>query len=83
MGRTPRMLAPHSKRVVIVACHPKQELADVGYADGQVLLVRLDDGAEIAVRRPATSELSALAWNAAGTMLAFGTEDGDAGLLTL
>jgi hypothetical protein len=53
-----------------------------GYSDGTILMVRLTDGAEILVRRRATP-VSALAWNARGTLLAFAGEDGDAGLLEL
>ena len=83
MGKTPRMLAPHETRVVAVACHPKQEVTAVGYADGMVLLVRLEDGAEILVRRPDGNSVSALAWSHGGTHMAFGTEEGAAGLLSL
>jgi hypothetical protein len=54
-----------------------------GYGDGTVLMVRLEDGAEILVRRNGDAAVSALAWNAKGTLLAFGTEDGNAGLLNL
>ena len=46
-----------------------------------MLIVRLEDGAEILVRRNGGEPVSALAWNAKGTLLAFGTEDGDAGIL--
>ncbi len=46
-------------------------------------MVRLNDGAEILVRKPGATPVSALAWNAKGTLLAFATEDGDAGLLAL
>jgi hypothetical protein len=52
-----------------------------GYSNGTVLIVRLEDGAEILVRRNGGGPVSALAWNARGTLLAFGTEDGDAGIL--
>jgi hypothetical protein len=52
-----------------------------GYSDGTVLIVRLEDGAEILVRRNGSEPVSALAWNAKGTLLAFGTEGGDAGML--
>jgi WD40 repeat protein len=83
MGKQPRMLAPAQARVNAVACHPKQEIAAVGYADGMLLLVRLDDGAEILVRRPGESPISALGWEASGAKLAFGTEGGDAGILVL
>jgi WD40 repeat protein len=83
MGKTPRMLAPHSARVVAVACHPAQDVAAVGYADGMLLMIRLEDGAEILVRKPDDDVVSALAWNHRGGSLAFGTEGGAAGILTL
>jgi hypothetical protein len=35
------------------------------------------------VRRRGAAPVSALAWNAKGTLLAFAAEDGDAGLLPL
>lgn len=83
MGKQPRMLAPAQARVSGVACHPKQPIAAVGYADGMVLLVRLDDGAEILVKRPGESPVSAIGWDATGARLAFGTEGGEGSLLTV
>jgi WD40 repeat protein len=83
MGKTPRMLAARDRRVVAVACHPRQEVVAVGYDDGMVLLVRVEDAAEVLAKRPDGGPVSALAWNAAGTMLAFGTEEGEAGVVDL
>jgi len=83
MGKEPAMLAPLQARVSMVACHPKQDILAAGYSDGTVLMVRLNDGAEILVRRNGSAAVSALAWNAKGTLLAFAAEDGDAGLLAL
>jgi WD40 repeat protein len=83
MGRAPAMLAPAQSTVEVVAPHPKDGIVAVGYADGLVLLVRLDDGAEILARKPASAPVTALAWNASGSMLAFGSEDGDAGIIDL
>lgn len=83
MGKEPAMLAPLQARVSAVACHPKQDLLAAGYSDGTVLMVRLADGAEILVRRNGGAAVSGLAWNAKGTLLAFGAEDGDAGLVPL
>jgi WD40 repeat protein len=83
MGKEPAMLAPMQARVAMVACHPKQDILATGYSDGTILMVRLTDGAEILVRRNGPAPVSALAWNAKGTLLAFATEDGDAGLLEL
>lgn len=83
MGKAPQMLAPTQSRVAVVACHPSQEVVATGLEDGLVLLVRVEDGAEIIARRPGPAAVSALAWNAAGSMLAFGTEDGEAGVVSL
>jgi WD40 repeat protein len=83
MGKEPAMLAPLQARVSMVACHPKQDILAAGYSDGTILMVRLNDGAEILVRRNGAAPISALAWNAKGTLLAFAAEDGDAGLLAL
>src|SRR6266853_1728794 len=83
IGKEPAMLAPLQKRVAVVACHPKQDILAAGYSDGTILMVRMNDGAEILVRRNGLAPAAALAWNATGTLLAFATEDGDAGLLAL
>jgi WD40 repeat protein len=86
MGKQPAMLAPLQARVSMVACHPKQDILAAGYSDGTILMIRMHDGAEILVRKnneDGAPAVSALAWNAKGTMLAFAAEDGDAGLLEL
>jgi WD40 repeat protein len=83
MGKEPAMLAPLQARVSVVACHPKNDILAAGYSDGTILMVRLNDGAEILVRKNGTAQVSALAWNAKGTLLAFAAEDGEAGLLAL
>jgi WD40 repeat protein len=83
MGKEPAMLAPLQARVSVVACHPRQDIFAAGYSDGTVLMVRLNDGAEILVRRNEGAQVTALAWNAKGTMLAFADEEGEAGLLEL
>jgi WD40 repeat protein len=83
MGKEPAMLAPLQARVAVVACHPRNDILAAGYSDGTVLMVRLEDGAEILVRRNGTAPVAALAWNAKGTVLAFADETGEAGLLEL
>ncbi len=83
MGKQPEMLAPLQAKVTVVACHPKDDIFAAGYSDGTVLMVRIQDGAEILVRRNEGQPVSALAWNAKGNLLAFATEDGDAGLMPL
>jgi WD40 repeat protein len=85
MGKPPRMIAPaaNNQKVTCVACHPKQPAMAAGYSDGAVLLVRLEDGAEILVTPASGAPVSALAWRADGQSLAFGTEAGKGGLLAL
>jgi WD40 repeat protein len=83
MGKEPAMLAPLQARVTVVACHPKQDILAAGYSDGTILMVRMEDGGELLVRRNGTPAIAALAWNAKGTLLAFSDEDGEAGLLAL
>jgi WD40 repeat protein len=81
MGREPAMLAPLQARVSAVACHPKQDILAAGYSDGTILMVRMEDGGELLLRRNGTAAVAALGWNAKGTLLAFSDEEGDAGLL--
>src|SRR5215831_9364537 len=83
MGKEPVMLAPAERQVSAVACHPEKDVIAAGYKDGSVLLVRTADGAEVLARRPGGSPVSALAWNPKGTALAFGIEDGQAGIVGL
>jgi WD40 repeat protein len=83
MGKEPAMFAPLQARVSMVACHPKQDILAVGYGDGTILMVRMTDGAEILVRKNGEAPVTALAWNAKGTLLAFAAENGDGGLLEL
>jgi len=83
MGKQPRMLVPHEKRAVAVACHPRQEIVAVGFEDGLVMLARIEDGAEILARKPGGAAISALALSADGSTLAFGSEDGEAGIVDL
>ena len=82
MGRQPKLQAPSAARVSVVACHPRQPVVAVGYADGAVVLVRSDDGALIRVKAEGASPVSALGWAASGQTLAFGTEAGEAGALS-
>jgi WD40 repeat protein len=83
MGKQPAMWAPMPARVAVVACHPGQPVVAVGYSDGMVLLVRAEDGAEILVRRPTGAPVTALGWDAGGSQLGFGCEDGEAGVVSL
>jgi WD40 repeat protein len=83
MGRQPKILARAESRVTNVACHPRQPVIAVGYADGAVKLVRIDDDALILARQADEQPVSALGWDNTGQTLAFGTESGGAGILAL
>jgi len=83
IGKGPRLLAPTDQRVCAVACHPKQAVAAAGYENGMALLIRLEDGAELVAKHRGGGAVTALAWNKRGTRLAFGTEEGEAGLIAL
>ncbi len=83
MGRQPTILGRRDARVTVVSCHPRQPVIATGYADGAVLLVRIDDGALILVRQGDGEPVSAINWDANGQMLAYGTEVGRAGVLRL
>jgi WD40 repeat protein len=83
MGKQPRLLAPSEHRVAVVATHPKQDIVATGYQDGMVLLVRVEDGAEILAKKPGDAPVTALAWSADGLLLAIGTESGEAGVIDL
>jgi hypothetical protein len=77
------MFAHSPARCSVVACHPRQPVAAAGFSDGSVLLVRLDDGALILAREADGQPVSAIGWDSNGQVLAFGTEQGLAGVLTL
>ncbi len=83
MGKQPTLLAQSPARCAVVACHPRQPVAAAGFADGSVLLVRLDDGALILAREADGEPVSALGWSAEGQVLAMGTEGGLGSVLTL
>ncbi len=83
MGRQPEIRARAEARAGVVACHPRQPVVAVGYADGAVKLVRVDDDALILARQADGQPVSAIGWDSTGQTLAFGTESGDAGVLAL
>jgi sugar lactone lactonase YvrE len=83
MGKQPRLLAPSEHSIETVACHPRQAIVAAGYSDGMVLLVRIDDGAEILAKKSGDAPVTALAWSVDGLLFAFGTENGEAGVIDL
>jgi WD40 repeat protein len=83
-GKAPRECGVRPARVTRVAFHPNVLVLAVGYEDGCVLLIRLEDASELLVRRATGgSAVTALAWDSKGAHLAFGCRDGAAGTIAL
>ncbi len=83
MGKTPRLLTPSGHRIDVVACHPRTDVVVAGYNNGLVLLVRIEDGAEILAKKPGDAPVTALAWSGDGRLIAWGSESGEAGIVDL
>lgn len=84
MGKAPTELAGGDGVLcTMVACHPSQEVVAAGFGDGLVLMAEVASGRIVPIAAPRGSAVSALAWDQAGARLAFGTEDGFAGMLDL
>jgi WD40 repeat protein len=83
IGKAPLQLGPYSKLSTRVAFHPTEEVVVIGYEDGLILAVRLDDQAEVGLRAATGHPITAFAWDAKGLKLAFGTESGEAGIIDL
>ncbi|MEZ5871103.1 MAG: WD40 repeat domain-containing protein [Nitratireductor sp.] len=84
MGKAPKELGSMGQVLVTrVSCHPQEEVVAIGYADGMILAVRIADGREAAMRRGGKGAISALEWDRSGKRLAFGSEEGEAGVIDL
>lgn len=84
MGKAPRECGVRRSKVTRVSFHPAAYVIAAGYDDGCILLLRLTDASELLVR-PAVKDsgITAFAWDRKGKRLAFGCENGEAGVLTL
>jgi WD40 repeat protein len=83
INKTPLQLGPASVLVTRVACHPRDEVVAVGYANGMINLVRIADRQQARIRQGGEGPISALAFDKTGANLAFGTEQGAAGVIEL
>jgi len=84
MGKAPTELAGGDAVMCTrVACHPQHEMVAAGFEDGLLLLAEVSSGRVLPLAPPGHGGVSALAWSASGSHLAFGTETGFAGLIDL
>ena len=83
MGKAPLQLGATAQLVTRVACHPTEEVVAIGYDNGMILAVRFADQAEVVLRQPTQSPVSALGWSVDGARLAFGSDNGEAGVVDI
>jgi WD40 repeat protein len=84
MGKAPVELGTRGNSMVTsVACHPRDEIVAIGYADGMILAARIADQKEVVLRRAGQSAITAMSWDANGIRLAFGSETGDCGVIDI
>ncbi len=85
MGKAPTELAGGGGDVQCtrVAFHPQSELVAAGFSDGLVIVANVPSQRILPMAAPGRGPVSALAWSADGTRLAFGTEQGFAALVDL
>lgn len=76
LSNVPVLLAGYKVEATAVACHPRHAVAAVGYADGAVLLIRVEDEAEMLLKNASGAPVSAMAWKSDGSAIAIGCEDG-------
>ncbi|CAH2601231.1 WD40 repeat domain-containing protein [Rhodovastum atsumiense] len=82
MGKAPTELAGGDDiTCTMVACHPQHEAVAAGFSDGLVVLADINAARILPVCGPGRGPVSALAWSAEGSHLAFGTETGFAAVV--
>ncbi len=84
MGKTPKELGSMGDNLVtVVCCHPSQQVVAIGYDNGMVLAVRIDDEKEAVLRKTGKAPVNSLNWDKKGVRLAFGSEEGEAGVIEI
>ena len=84
MGKAPTELAGGDDVLcTAVACHPAQDMVAAGFNDGLVVLADIASERILPVAAPGRGAVSALAWDATGARVAFGTETGFAATVDL
>jgi len=84
MGKAPLELGAMGKVMVTeVACHPREEVVAIGYENGMIVAARIADGKEAVLRREGFAPITRLGWDAGGRRIAFGSGEGEAGIIDI
>ena len=84
MGKAPNeLMGGDAALCTMVACHPQQEVVAAGWDDGLVAMAEIATQRTVPIAAPGRGAVSALAWSADGSRLAFGTEHGFCAVLDL
>ncbi len=84
MGKAPLELGTRANIMVTeVACHPAEDVVAIGFIDGMILAARMGDGKEVMLRRPGKGAITSMAWSRSGKLLAFGSAEGDCGVVDI
>lgn len=84
MGKPPKELGSMGQVLTTqVVFHPGEDVVAIGYANGMVAAVKVEDSADAVLRQPGESAVSALGWSRDGKRLAFGCENGEAGIIDI
>jgi len=84
MGKAPKELGSMGEILVTqVACHPSEDVVAIGYGDGMIMAVRIEDQSEAVLRKSGKASISSLNWDTKGLRLAYGSEEGEAGIITI
>lgn len=82
MGKTPLELGVRETSfVTAVACHPARRMVAIGYDDGMIQTADINIDREVILRSAGGGEITSIAWDIAGTRIAFGSEHGECGVL--
>lgn len=84
MGKAPLELGTRANILVTsVQFHPNEDVLAIGFMDGMILGVRLNDQKEALLRRQGKGAITSMAWSKSGRMLAFASEAGDCGVVDI
>lgn len=82
MGKAPTELAGGDNVIcTTLVAHPQQEAVAAGFSDGLVVMADITSSRILPVAGTGRGAVSAMAWSADGTHLAFGTETGFAAVI--